>query len=305
MGGRALLSLLIVIVASFTHFHSSLAFTYPHHAFAFGGPFWAGLGGGLLIGIYDYLGYNTTAYLAAELKDPGRVLPRSILYSVLGIMVAYLATNIGVLGVVPWQQAAKSDSVASLVLEQTWGKAAADVTTVLIVVTAFGSIFAGLLGGSRVPYNAARDGLFFRPFGRLHPRHHFPHVALLAMAVVTAIGSFFSLATVIQVLLAVFVIVQALAQVIALTVLRRRQPDLPRPYRQWLYPVPSLLALVGWAYVYRSSGHTPIIFSIAILIAGLAAFLVWARAERQWPFGPKHIHEEFMPARADARRQTT
>ena len=76
-------------------------------------------------------------------------------------MVVYLAMNIGVLGVVPWQEAAKSDSVASLVLERTWGKAAADVTTVLILLTAFGSVFAGLLGGSRVPYNAARDGVFF------------------------------------------------------------------------------------------------------------------------------------------------
>jgi amino acid transporter len=290
----ALLSLAIVIVASLTHFHASLAFTYPHHAFAFGGPFWAGLGGGLLIGIYDYLGYNTTAYMAAELDDPGRVLPRSIIYAVFGIMVAYLAMNIGVLGVVPWQQAAKSESIASLVLERTWGKAAADVTTVLILVTAFGSIFAGLLGGSRVPYNAARDGVFFRAFAKLHPRHHFPHVALLVMGVITAIGSFFTLDTVIQVLLAVFVIVQALAQVVALTVLRRRQPDLPRPYRQWLYPVPSLLALAGWIYVYTSSGHTPIVFSLVVLAAGLLAFLGWARAEREWPFGPKRIHEEFL-----------
>jgi amino acid transporter len=289
----ALLSLLIVIVASLTHFHSSLAFTYPHKAFAFGGPFWAGLGAGLLIGIYDYLGYNTTAYLGAELKDPGRVLPRSVIYSVIGIMVVYLAMNIGVLGVVPWQEAAKSTSVASLVLERTWGKAAADVTTVLILITAFGSIFAGLLGGSRVPYNAAQDGLFLRPFGRLHPRHHFPHVALLTMGLITAIGSFFSLSTVISVLLAVFVIVQGIAQVVALTVLRRRQPGVPRPYKQWLYPVPSLVALGGWGYVYVSAGHTPIVFSIVVMVAGLAAFLAWARAEHEWPFGPKHIREDF------------
>jgi amino acid transporter len=289
----ALLSLAIVIVASLTNFHPSLAFTYPHDAFAFGGPFWGGLGAGLLIGIYDYLGYNTTAYMGAELRDPGRVLPRSIIYAVLAIMVVYLAMNIGVLGVVPWHEAAKSQSVASLVLERTWGKAAADVTTVLILVTAFGSVFAGLLGGSRVPYHAARDGLFFRAFGRLHPRHRFPHVALLAMGAITAVGSFFSLATVIQVLLAVFVIVQAIAQVVALTVLRARQPDLPRPYRQWLYPVPSLVALAGWIYVYTSSGHTPIVFSIVILVAGLIAFLLWARAERQWPFGPKSVYEQF------------
>ena len=299
----ALLSLLIVIVASLTHFHASMAFNYPHNAFAFGGPFWAGLGAGLLIGIYDYLGYNTTAYMAAELKDPGRVLPRSIIYSVIGMMVAYLTMNIGVLGAVPWQTAAHSQSVASLVLTRTWGKAAADITTVLIVVTAFGSIFAGLLGGSRVPYNAARDGLFFRHFGRLHPRHHFPHVALLVMAVITAIGSFFTLATVINVLLAVFVIVQAIAQVVALTVLRRRQANLPRPYRQWLYPVPSLLALAGWIYVYTSSGHTAIVFSLVVLAAGLISFFAWAKVECQWPFGPKCIHEDFLEVPERARQR--
>ena len=218
-------------------------------------------------------------------------------------MVAYLAMNIGVLGVVPWQTAAHSQSIASLVLQRTWGKAAADITTVLILVTAFGSVFAGLLGGSRVPYNAARDGLFFSAFGRLHPRHHFPHVALLVMGAITAAGSFFTLTTVIQVLLAVFVIVQAVAQVVALTVLRRRQPDLPRPYRQWLYPLPSLVALGGWIYVYTSSGSTPIIFSIVVLVTGLAAFFAWAKAERQWPFGPKEIREEFLPAAEREQRQ--
>jgi amino acid transporter len=295
----ALVSLGAVIVAALTHFHPGLAFTYPHGAFASGGPFWAGLGAGLLIGIYDYLGYNTSAYLGAEVKDPGRTLPWSIVVSILGIMVVYLAMQIGVLGVVPWQAAAHSQSVASLVLERTWGRAAADVVTVLILVTAFGSIFAGLLGGSRVPFNAARDRLFFRPFGRLHPRHRFPHVALLVMGVITAIGSFFSLSTVISVLLAVFVIVQAIAQVVALTVLRRRQPQLRRPYRQWLYPLPSLAALGGWIYVYASAGRTPIVASVIVLATGVVAFLIWARIEREWPFGSKHIREDFI---ADGER---
>jgi hypothetical protein len=127
---------------------------------------------------------------------------------------------------------------------------------------------------------------FFRPFGRLQPRHHFPPVALLMMSVITAIGSFFTLTTVISVLLAVFVIVQALAQVAALTVLRRRQPGLPRPYRQWLYPLPSLVAFGGWGHVYVSSGHTAIIFSLVVVAAGALAFLLWAKAERQWPLGP-------------------
>ena len=247
-----------MIVASLTHFHSDLAFDFTPGAFSSGGAFWAGLGGGLLIGIYDYLGYNTTAYLGAEVKDPGRCSPtRSI--SVLGIMVIYLLMNIGVLGVAPWQEASKSDSVASLVLERTWGKTAADITTVLILVTAFGSVFAGLLGGSRVPYNAAKDGVFFKPFGRLQPRHRLPHVALLAMRLVMAVGTFFTLTTVISVLRAVFVIIQGIAQVVALTVL---------------------------GYIYISASHTPIICSIVVIGAGVLAFLGWARAEAEWPFGP-------------------
>jgi amino acid transporter len=288
-----------VIVASLTNFDASRAFTYAPGTFSlFGGPFWAGLGGGLLIGIYDYLGYNTSAYLGAEVKDPGRTIPRSIVISVFGIMAVYLAMNVGVLGVVPWQEASKSSSIASLVLERTWGKAAADVTTVLVLFTAFGSVFAGLLGGSRVPYNAARDGLFFSSFGRLHPRHRFPHVVLLVMGLITAIGSFFDLATVIQVLLATFVFVQGIAQVVALTVLRSRQPELRRPYKQWLYPVPSLLALAGWIWVWASSGTTPIVFSLIVLAVGLIAFLGWARTEHQWPFGTSPIREEFLTEQA-------
>ena len=281
-------------IAPATHFHSSLAFTYAHGAFSFGGPFWGGLGAGLLIGIYDYLGYNTSAYLGAEVKDPGRTIPRSIVIAVIGVMVIYLLMNIGVLGVVPWREASKSESIASLVLERTWGKTAADITTVLILFTAFGSVFAGLLGGSRVPYNAARDGLFLKPFAKLHPRHRFPHVALLVMGVITAIGSFFDLATVIQILLATFVFVQGIAQIVALTVLRRRQPELRRPYKQWLYPIPSLLALAGWIWVYTSSGTTPIVFSLVVLVAGVLAFLAWARAEQEWPFGTSPIREEFL-----------
>jgi amino acid transporter len=248
----------------------------------------------LVLAIYDYLGYNTTAYMGDELRDPGRVMPRSIIYSILAMMVLYLALNLSVVGSVPWQTVAKSTSVASLVLQRTWGHTAAKGVTVLIVITAFASVFTGLLGGSRVPYNAARDGVFFRAFGRLHPRYAFPYVSLLVMGVITIIGSFFTLSTVISMLTAVIVLVQAVAQIVALTVLRRRQPGLIRPYRQWLYPIPSLLALVGWIYVYHSAGSTSIILSLAWLAAGVVGYLIWGRTVRAWPFGPKLIREEYL-----------
>jgi amino acid transporter len=287
------ISVACVVVASFTHFEPRLAFGYPAGAFTLNGHFFVGLGAGLLIGIYDYLGYNTIAYMGSEVRNPARVLPWSIILSILGMMVLYLAMNIGVVGVVPWQTVANSSSVASLVLERTWGHGMAVFVTVLILVTAFASVFAGLLGGSRVPFNAARDGLFFRVFDRLHPRYHFPHFALLIMGAITAIGSFFTLTTVINMLLAVSVLVQSVAQVAALTILRRRQPDLPRPYREWLYPVPSLIALVGWVYVYFSSGWLSIGLSLGWIAAGVVTFLIWARVEHFWPFGSKEIREEY------------
>lgn len=293
--GIMLLSIGAVIVASLTHFNPALAFAYPANAFSLNGTFFAGLGAGLLIGIYDYLGYNTTAYMGAELRNPGRVIPWSIIVSVLGMMVLYLALNIGVMGVVPWQTVAKSSSIASLVLEHVWGKGVSSVVTVLIIITAFASVFTGLLGGSRVPYNAARDGVFLRQFGKLHPRYHFPHVALIVMCVITAIGTFFSLSTVINMLIAVIVLIQGIGQVVALTVLRRRQPDLKRPYHMWFYPLPSIIALVGWVYVYYSSGMLPIILSLAWVAAGVVAYLLWARfVEHIWPFGPKDIKEEYL-----------
>ncbi|MBB5118748.1 amino acid permease [Streptomyces eurocidicus] len=304
-------SVVLVIVAAFTHFSPDRAFTYPAHAFELTtNHFWIGFAAGLTIGIYDYLGYNTAAYMGAEIKNPGRTLPRAIVFSILGIMAIYLLLQIGTLGVVDWKQmldpdSAASSSVASAVLEKAWGVGAAKTVTVLILVTAVASVLTGLLGGSRVPYDAARDKVFFGAFGRLHPRHRFPVLGLASMGVVTAVGFLIGrhtdLATLIQLLTTVMVIVQALAQVLAVTVLRRRQPALRRPYRMWLYPLPSLVALVGWLVIYgyadeNSPGRHPIEWSLAWVAAGCAAFLLWARYEKVWPFGPREISEEYLAA---------
>src|SRR5690606_8365385 len=152
-----------------------------------------GLGAGLILGIYDYLGYFTTAYMGDELRDPGRTMPGSIITSVIVMMVIYLILNISALGVAPWLQIAQFTSVSSLVVEHSWGHLAAAVMTILIIVTAFASVFAGLLGGSRVPFQAAHEKVFLSVFGKLHAKHGFPHVALLTMGAVTAIGTFFDL----------------------------------------------------------------------------------------------------------------
>jgi amino acid transporter len=205
------------------------------------------------------------------------------------------------------QNSSAYTSVASLVLERSWGATAAKIVTVFILVTAFTSVLAGLLAGSRVPYDAARDGVFFRSFARLHPRHEFPTVGLLTMGVVTAagfvIGQLTSLVVLIQLLTVVTVLVQALAQIVALTVLRRRQPDLRRPYKMFLYPLPSVVAGLGWLVIYgyadkNAPGLHPIEFSLLWVVVGVLAFGLWARARKQWPFGPKEIRERYLEADA-------
>jgi fructoselysine transporter len=316
MWGVMILCVCAVILACFTHFHASQAFTWPHGAVEpLHGSFWIGFAAGLTIGVFDYLGYNTTAYLGAEIKNPGRAMPRSIVISIAAIACIYLVMQIGVVGVVPWRDmlnpnSIDSTSIGSAVLQQTWGKGAAQVVTVLVIITAFASVFTGLLGGSRVPFDAARDGMFFRSFGRLHRKHEFPTVGLLVMGVMTALSFLFArhigsssshppLSVLISLLTTVMVIVQSLAQVAAVSVLRKRQPNLSRPYKMLLYPLPTIVAGAGWLTVYlwadkANPGVHPIEWSLAWLALGLVAFFLWARREHSWPFGPKEIREQFV-----------
>jgi len=290
-----IITVLMVIVAAYTHFNANLAFTFPRGAFHFS-SFVNGLGLGLVLAIFDYLGYYTIAYLGDEVRRPGRVIPRSIVISIIGVMVIDLSLNIGVIGVIPWRQAEKSTAIGTDLLQHIWGSPGATIVTILIVWTAFASVYTGLLGASRLPFNAARDGVFFKPFARLHPTLNFPHISLLVMGVVTAAACFFSLTTVINGLIALVIWVQFIGQIAALTILRRKQPGLLRPYRQWLYPVPSLIALVGWIYIFQASGWTAIRLALSWTILGLVAFLIWARRNHAWPFGPKQIREEFLDA---------
>ena len=302
--GGMIVTVLLVIVAAYTHFHASLAFTYPAGAWTPNAKFFGGLGAGLVLAIYDYFGYYTVTYVGDEVKNPGRVIPWAIIFSILGVLVIDLGMNIGIIGVLPWQQAEKSTSIGTDFMQAVWGHGAADVVAVLIIICAFASVYTGLLGASRLPYNAAREKLFFKPFGLLHPRLRFPHISLLVMGLVTAIACFLSLTTVINALIALTLFTQFIAQIAALTILRHKQPGLKRPYKQWLYPVPSILALAGWVYIFQASGWAAIRIAIGWTVLGIIAFLIWARREHVWPFGPKEVREEFLDAQAEEKVAT-
>src|SRR5262249_34528801 len=140
------------------------------------------------------------------------------------------------------------------VMLEAHGQWAASAITLLLVWCCFGSAFAGLLGYSRIPYGAARNGHFFAVFARVHPGHRIPHVSLLLIGGLMLFWTFFGLQVIIDGLIVTRILEQFVAQIFAVTLLRRYRPDLYRPYKMWLYPLPCLLALVGWLYVYTAAG---------------------------------------------------
>src|SRR3989475_1486459 len=221
-----LITVLAVIFTGATHFNPRLAFDFPPGAFNFSLGFFLGLGAASRIGIYDYLGYYDVCYIGDEVRDPGRVIPRSILISTIAVAVIYLAINLSIIGVVPWRDFVpaashpQSNFVVSIFMERMYGSSVATIFTAMILWTAFGSVFALLLGYSRVPYAAAKDGYFFKVFARLHATEGFPWGSLIVLGVLSIVAGFVSLGMVIDALITTRILVQFVGPIGALTLLR-------------------------------------------------------------------------------------
>jgi amino acid transporter len=285
-----ILTALTVIVTGALHFDRRLAFDFPPGAFNFSLGFLFGLGAAARIGIFDYLGYYDICYIGEEVRDPGRTIPRSIIISVIVVALIYIAINFSIIGVVPWREFVPADKhpesafIVSIFMEKIYGARVATVFTAMVLWTAFGSVFALLLGYSRVPYAAAVDGYFFKIFSRLHRTKNFPYISLLVIGVISIICSFFSLGMVIDALITTRILVQFVGQILAVSLLRRNEPEMRRPYRIWLYPLPNLVALVGWIFVFATTDWPIILFGMGTLGLGLVCFTIWSSHTKQWPF---------------------
>jgi len=285
-----IVTVIAVIATGAMHFDPKIAFDFPPGAFNFSWGFVMGLGAASRVGAYDYLGYYDVCYIGDEVENPGRVIPRSILISTIVVALIYVAINFSIIGVVPWRDFVpakahpESDYVVSIFMERIYGSSVATIITAMILWTAFGSVFALLLGYSRVPYAAAKDGYFFKVFARLHPTKGFPYVSLVVLGVLSIVAGFASLGEVIDALLTTRILVQFIGQIGAVTLLRRRAPDMPRPYRMWLYPLPSLLALLGWIFIFATTPLDIIAYGLGALVLGIVSFGVWSWKGRTWPF---------------------
>ncbi len=273
-----------VIVAGLFNFSLAQAFDYPAAAFTFDGALVSSLGAASVLAMYSYGGYNQVCNIGDEIRDPVRTVPRSIFLSIAIVAVLYMLMTIVILGMIPWEQVRDSRTVASIFIERTFadpgiGRTAGIAMTGLILFVAASSLYATILGYSRIPFAAARDGDFFPIFARVHPTKHFPDVSLVTIALVSIPFCFFTLGQLVSWLIQVQVLLRFIWQCAAVVLLRRYRPDIPQPFTMMLYPWPAVLSGGLWLFIFFTGPWEGIIFSVAFLLAGIAAYAVFVRGQ--------------------------
>ena len=277
-----------VIYLGLTHFHRAIAFppgwsTMP--ASGFGGAFAAAL----LIALYDYWGYYNICFLGEEVVDPHKTIPRSMLLSIVAVACLYIAMNVSVLGVMPAQEIAamahstSQNFVVARAAEIVYGRWAGTLVALLVIWTAFASVFSLLAGYSRIPFAAARDGNFFAIFQRVHPRDHFPTASVLLLGGLACLFCVFQLRDLVSALVVIRILLLFLLQAVGAVVWRITNPAQPRPFRMWLYPLPVLITVAGFSLVLLDK--LPLV-GRGLLFTGLGvvAFLLLSLKKREWPF---------------------
>ncbi len=280
-------TILWVIASGILNVRADLLLDVPEGAFSWSWDFFSGLGGAALIGIYGYGGYNNICFLGGEVRNPSRNIPFAVIASIAIVAMLYIFLNTTILGVVPWRDAMESQHVVSDFMEIVYGSWAAQVLTYLVLVASAGSVFALLLGYSRIPYAAAKDGRFFSVFGGLHPAKRFPHVSLLTLGLSSTVFCFLELGDIIQALIVIQIVIQVLGQILAVTLIRKYRPDIHRPFQMWGYPIPSLVAMTLWLLVLASTGAMIAGMAVLVLALGIALYMLRARRVREWPFRPQ------------------
>ena len=271
-----------VIIAGLFTFSPAQAFDFPPQAYTFDRDLLMSVGAASVLAMYSYGGYNQVCNIGGEIKDPTRTIPRSIVLSTFIVAALYILMTIVILGMIPWQEVRESRTVASVFIERTFsdastGRIAGIVMTGLILFVAAASLYATILGYSRVPYAAARDGDFFKIFAHVHPTKRFPDLSLVTIAIVSIPFCFFSLGQLVSWLIQVQVLLRFIWQCAAVILLRKYRPDIPQPFTMWLYPWPAILSGALWLFIFFTGPVEGIVFSVAFLLTGIGAYSVFRR----------------------------
>jgi amino acid transporter len=277
-----------VVVAGLWRFSAAQAFQFPPSAFILNRELLSRVGAVSLLAMYNYGGYNNVCNIAEEVRHAERNVPRAIVASIVIVVLLYVVMSTVIVGVIPWAEAQQTRAIASVFIARTvadpaLGRAAAVLMTALILFVTASSLYAVILGYSRIPFAAAREGQFFPVFARLHPTKHFPHVSLLTLGALAIPFCFFSLGQIVSWLILVQIASQFVWQCAGVILLRRYRRDIPQPFVMWMYPVPALVATGLWTYVFLSSPPGGMLFAGAVVLAGVATFFTFF-ADRSGPF---------------------
>ena len=282
MLGVVLVTVGWVIVAGLFTFSPAQAFDFPAEAYRLDSNLLFAVGAASVLAMYSYGGYNQVCNIGDEIKDPTRTIPRSIVLSTFLVAALYMLMTIVILGMIPWREVMQSRTIASVFIERTFGDPASGriagiVMTALILFVAAASLYATILGYSRIPYAAARDGDFFKVFAHVHPVKRFPDVSLITIAIVSIPFCFFTLGQLVSWLIQVQVLLRFIWQCAAVVLLRRYRPDIPQPFTMWLYPWPAVLSGALWLFIFFTGPREGIVFSFAFLLAGVVAYWLFAK----------------------------
>ena len=281
MGSIVVLTILWIIISGLMHQqHPVKLFPTGNESF-FTYAFWAAVGHGSVKTVYSFLGYYNVCHLGGEIKRPEVNIPKSIFISIAGITILYLLMNISVMSVISWQQVQERDKyLVSSFMENVYGHSAGVIITILILCIALSSLFAVVLGYSRVPYAAAVDGNFFKVFAKLHPTKNFPYISLIFLCAVGFIFSLFmKLSEVISSILAMRIIVQFIGQGIGVSLLRKRFGAANLPFKMWLFPLPVIVSICIWLFLFVSTGWFAVWGSLITLI-GVGVFFIIPKQEK-------------------------
>lgn len=241
---------------------------------------YAGVGFVVTVCLMAYNGWSYVSFVAGEVTEPQRNLPRALALGMGAVMALYVFSNIAYMRVLTLPEIAATERVGAALAERTMGRAGATILSAIVLLSVTGAINGCILTGARIPFAQARDGLFLSHFGRVHPRFETPSVAIIAQAVWTGLliltGSYETLSSYTMLSAWVFYTLS----VVAVWVLRRKRPDTPRPYKMWGYPYTL------WAFVIVSvwfmadalvNQPKTSLIAFGIAAAGVPFYLVWRR----------------------------
>jgi APA family basic amino acid/polyamine antiporter len=234
--------------------------------------------------MFTYSGWNAAAYVAEEIREPGRNVPRALALGTAAVVTIYVLMNALYLYVIPVRELAAIDrSVLDVIADRLLGGGAGNVMGLVSIVSLAASISAMTLAGPRVYYAMARDGLFFSRVAVVHPRYRTPSSAIVAQAIWSSVLVLTATADALVNYTGFAIVLFSGIAVAALFVLRRRVPDAPRPFRTWGYPVaPAIYAIASAAILvnglYRAPGPTGA--GALIIAAGVPAYLVFRRRKQ-------------------------